>query len=105
MADQVPFFSPKHLGNLRARIRAFVVDNFLFGDEEGLQDETSFQESGIIDSTGILELVDFLEKQFGIAISDEELIPDNLDSIDKTACFLNKKVGASELSQGVVQLG
>ena len=102
MTDQIPCTNPKPLGALRAQIRKFVVDNFLFGDEEGLQDETSFQESGIIDSTGILELVDFFEKRFGIAISDEELIPDNLDSIERAACFLDKKFIAAQLSQGVV---
>ena len=65
----------------RMKIREFISDNFLFGNDEGLSDDTSFLEEGILDSTGILELVEFLEETFSIKVKDEELIPENLDSI------------------------
>ena len=73
------------------QIRTFVVDNYLFGEEGKLGSDDSFMESGIIDSTGILELVRFLESTFGITVADEELIPDNLDSINKIVAFLQTK--------------
>ena len=74
----------------KSKIRAFIVENFLFGNDEGLKDETSFLEEGIIDSTGVLELVTFLEEDFEITIDDEELIPENLDSIDNVTAYLEK---------------
>lgn len=77
---------------IRDRVRAFVVENFLFGEEEGLKDDTSLLEEGIIDSTGILELVSFLEEEFTIIIEDEELIPENLDSINYVVGYLEIKM-------------
>ena len=75
------------------RVREFVIENFLFGgEEEGLSDEDSFLDRGIIDSTGVLELVTFLEETFRIQIDDEELVPDNLDSIGRVARFVAGKV-------------
>ena len=82
------------MSDLRERIRAFVIENFLFGNDDGLSDESSFLEEGIIDSTGILELVSFLEEEFGITVEDEELIPENLDSINNVVSFLAKKLGS-----------
>jgi acyl carrier protein len=75
-----------------ATIRQFVIENFLFEEDANLKEETSFLETGIIDSTGILELVSFLEETFEIAIEDEELIPENLDSIANVAQYLRKKL-------------
>ena len=72
-------------------VKEFVVENFLFGDDGQLQEDTSFMESGIIDSTGILELITFLEEQYGIKIKDDELVPENLDSLQNVSVFLNKK--------------
>ena len=72
-------------------IREFVVENFLFGEGNGLKDETSFLEEGIIDSTGILELVTYLEDEFSITVEDEELIPENLDSIANVVQYLTTK--------------
>lgn len=73
------------------KVREFVVENFLFGEGDDLGDDTSFLEEGIIDSTGILELVDFLEEEFDISIDDEELVPENLDSLKNVAAYLKKK--------------
>jgi acyl carrier protein len=79
-------------------IRDYIVENFMFGDDEGLEEKTSFQEGGIIDSTGILELVNFLEEQFRIAIADEELIPQNFDSIQSVVSFLDQKCSDANLT-------
>jgi len=73
-------------------VREFIVENFLFGDGQQLQDDTSFMESGIIDSTGILELITFLEEKYEIKIEDDELIPENLDNLQNVARFVDRKV-------------
>lgn len=80
------------MSDIKEKIRGFIVENFLFGDAGELNDETSFLSDGIIDSTGILELVDFIESEFGISINDDELIPENLDSIKNVTTYLNKKI-------------
>ena len=76
----------------KSKIRAFIIENFLFGNADGLADDTSFLEEGIIDSTGVLELVTFLEEDFEITIDDEELIPENLDSINNVTAYLANKL-------------
>jgi acyl carrier protein len=78
--------------NHMGAIREFVVANFLFGEDVKLEDGTSFLESGIIDSTGMLELVGFLEERFGIHIADEELVPENLDSLSNISAYLAGKL-------------
>jgi acyl carrier protein len=75
-------------------LRSFIVDNFLFGDESApftFSDDDSFQERGIVDSTGILELVCHLEEKYALRISDDELVPENLDSLSKVARFIEGK--------------
>jgi acyl carrier protein len=74
------------------KIRAFVVDNFLFGDGSYLKDDTSFLEERVIDSTGILQIISFLEEEFAIKINDDEILPENLDSLSNITVFLNKKL-------------
>jgi len=76
----------------KKQIRTFIVENFLFGNADGLKDETSFLEEGIIDSTGVLELVTFLEEEFSIKVADEDLVPENLDSINNVTAYLQKKL-------------
>jgi len=76
----------------KQRIKEFIIENFLFGNGEGLKDETSFLDEGIIDSTGILELVNYLEEEFEISVDDEELIPENLDSVNNVTAYLEKKL-------------
>jgi acyl carrier protein len=74
-------------------VRQFVISNFLFGEDNGsLTANESFLENGIIDSTGVLELVSFLEQTYTIKVRDEELVPDNLDSLQKVAAFVQRKV-------------
>lgn len=82
------------MSDLKSKIRTFIIDNFLFGNADGLRDDTSFLEEGIIDSTGVLELITFLEEEFSIKVDDDELIPENLDSINKVGDFLQKKMSA-----------
>ena len=77
---------------IREKVRAFVIENFLFGNDEGLKDDTSFLDEGIIDSTGILELVSFVEEEFSMSVEDEELVPENLDSINNVVAYLEKKM-------------
>ena len=72
-------------------IRSFVIETFLFGNPERLTDTTPLLESHIVDSTGILEIVMFLEDRYGIRIEDNELTPDNLNSIERIASMLKKK--------------
>ena len=79
------------MSDTKREIRTFVVENFLFGQDNDLADETSFLEKGIIDSTGVLELVAHIERTYNIKVKDEELVPDNLDSINSIAEFLTKK--------------
>jgi len=80
------------MSEIKEKVKAFIVENFLFGEEGDLKEDTSFLEEGIIDSTGVLEMVDFLEEEFGISIEDEELIPENLDSLKNIAAYLEKKI-------------
>jgi len=79
------------MSEVREIIRVFIVENFLFGNEDGLGDETSFLDEGIIDSTGILELVNFCEEEFSITVEDDELVPENLDSINNVVAYLQRK--------------
>ncbi|MGW8321570.1 MAG: acyl carrier protein, partial [Thermodesulfobacteriota bacterium] len=62
-------------------VREFIIENFLFGDRERFHPELSFLETGVIDSTGMLELVGFLEEHYKVQIEDEEFVPENLDSL------------------------
>jgi acyl carrier protein len=76
---------------VRPDVRKFVIQNFLFGDGQ-LSDDESFLESGIIDSTGVLELVGFLEERFAISVAHDELVPANLDSINFVTAFVERKL-------------
>lgn len=77
---------------VRARIMDFIIENFLFGDVSGApSDEESLLESGILDSTGILELIQFLESDFGIEVADSDTVPDNLGSVANLTRFVLAK--------------
>ena len=68
--------------------RAYIVENFLFGDERDFAEDESFLQSGLIDSTGILELVQYLEETYGFAVEDHEMVPENLDSLRNVTEFV-----------------
>ena len=72
-------------------VKEFIIENFLFGDEDQIELETDFFEKGIIDSTGVIELVSYMEETFEISIDDEELIPENLSSLKNIGEFLLQK--------------
>ncbi|MEW5801319.1 MAG: acyl carrier protein [bacterium] len=82
--------------DIEMEIKNFIRENFLIGQNNyRLKNDASFLDEGIIDSTGILELVAFIENTYAVKVEDEELIPDNLDSIDKIMVYLKKKVASS----------
>lgn len=73
-------------------IRKYILENFLFTDDDSeLNNSDSFLDSGIIDSTGILEVISFLEENFGIKVEDDEMVPENLDSVDNILAYLASK--------------
>ena len=78
---------------IESAVRKFITENFLLrGGDEALSDTTSFIETGLIDSTGILELIFFIEKAFGIKVADEDMVPENLDSVRRVAAYVRRKV-------------
>jgi acyl carrier protein len=80
-----------------AGVTSFIKQNFLFwSDEISLAYDSSLMEGGIIDSTGILQLVSFLESQFGIKIEDHEFIPENLDSLRNITDYVLRKTNGSK---------
>ena len=76
------------------RIRTFVIDNLLFGQEGAFSNEASFLENGMIDSMGILTLVEFVTETFAISIEDTEIVPENWDSVSRIARFVQTKVSS-----------
>lgn len=76
---------------LRKKIRDFVTTNFYVADPKTLEDSTSLLEHGIIDSTGVLEVIMFVETAFGVTVEDAEMLPENLDSIERIAAFVERK--------------
>ena len=82
---------------IRRQLRDFVISSFYVADPAALADSASLIETGIVDSTGVLELVAFLEQTFGVKVNDEEMLPENLDSIARVAAFVcRKRVAALE---------
>ena len=80
---------------VKTELRKFIVENFMFGQEnQEFSDEASMLENGLIDSTGVLELVAFVEEKYGISVADEELVPTNFDSVDNLAEYVRKKMPA-----------
>jgi acyl carrier protein len=77
--------------NVQETIRSYIVDNILFGEDGRLTEDASFQRSGILDSTGFLGLITFAEEKFGIKIADDEVVPENFDSLRKISAFVERK--------------
>jgi acyl carrier protein len=76
--------------DITERVKEFVTANF-YVEPASLAVDASLLEQGIVDSTGVLEVVSFLEAEFGIAVADEELLPENLDTIDRISAFVARK--------------
>ena len=82
--------------NIKDELRTFVMENIMYGQNtNALTDTSSFLESGVIDSTGVLELVAFLERRFGVKVEDRELVPENLDSINGLVRLIERKSGTA----------
>ncbi len=80
-------------------LRAFVIENFLYGRNIKFSNDESFLGMGIIDSTGTLELISFLEREYGIRVEDRDLVPENLDSVALLTRFLQRKLQAPEVPE------
>ena len=81
--------------SIKESVRRYVIDNFLFGKDE-LKDDDSFLEMKIMDSTGVLEMVSYLEETFGITVEDEEIIPENLDTVELIVAYVERKGGVPD---------
>lgn len=79
--------------DIKLRIRDFITTNFYVADPATLEDNVSLLDRGIIDSTGVLEVIGFIEDTFGIKVEDSEMLPENLDSIDRIVGFVTRKQG------------
>jgi acyl carrier protein len=77
---------------IKDALRTLILENYLFSENpEDLRDDVSFMDLGVIDSTGIMEVVIFMEENFGIKVLDEDLLPSNLDSINALVAFVERK--------------
>jgi len=81
---------------LKKQVRDFVTANFYVGDLASLEDRTSLLDQGIIDSTGVLEVIGFVETTFGVTVEDSEMLPENLDSIESIAAYVARKTSQPE---------
>jgi len=76
------------------QLRDFIVENFLYGQERAFKDDDSFLGEGIVDSTGVLQLVSHLEETYEITVEDEDLTPENMDSINSVTAYLSRKMNS-----------
>ena len=82
------------MGEVEQVVRTFINDNFLFGQAGSFSDTDSFLDNGLIDSMGILTLVEFVSEQYQISVADEEILPENWDSVARIASFVESKLHA-----------
>ena len=88
-------YSAQSAHDSKAQVRAYITDNFMMGSQAArLLDTDSFLETHVVDSTGFLELVTFLEERYGFAVQDEEMVPENLDSLNNIAAYVARKLDA-----------
>ena len=83
------------LKELEQQIRAFVLSNFYVADEASVTNRSSLLEQGVVDSTGVLEIISFIETTCGVTVEDDEMLPENLGSIDCIARFVLRKQAAA----------
>jgi acyl carrier protein len=81
--------------SIKAKVRQFIVDNFYVPSSATLADDESLRDAGVIDSTGVLELLRYLEEGFEVVVQDSEVVAANLDSIEKIASFIERKKAAA----------
>lgn len=87
--------------SIAQQVRQYIAENVLFDDGDTLDENVSFQESGILDSTGFLGLITFVETTFDIEISDDELDPENLETLSKISGFIERKLRERETAKDV----
>ena len=86
----------KPVSDIEARVRDYILENYLFTDDQSeLDSADSLLERGIIDSTAVLEIIAFLEEEFRVVVADDEMVPENLDSVNNLTKFIHAKQGAS----------
>lgn len=82
--------------SVEQQVRSYILENYLFSDDEtALGNSDSFLEKGILDSTGILEVIYFMEDEFGIKVEDQEMVPENLDSVERIVAFIGRKTATA----------
>lgn len=81
--------------SVEQKVRGYIAENFLFASDAGeLPNDGSFLDMGIIDSTGVLEIIFFIEEEFGIKVQDHEMLPENLDSVNNIVRFVEARQNA-----------
>lgn len=86
----------KTADQIESQVRSFVLNNFLFTDDaSALANDDSLTSKGIVDSTGMLEVIEFIQAEFGVRVADEEMIPENLDSVSRLVSFVTRKASAA----------
>ncbi len=84
------------MSDIKIQVKQYILDNFLMGGEpEKITDSVSFIEKGIIDSTGVLELVSFIQETYKFRVEDAEMVPDNLDSLEKIEKYVRGKLASA----------
>ncbi len=82
--------------SIEQEIKTYILENYLFTDDASLLSSAdSFLEKGILDSTGILEVIYFIEEEYGLKVEDEEMVPENLDSVENLVAFVRRKQDAT----------
>ncbi len=81
------------MSDIKQELRAYIAENFIVSSTASLSDDASLLDSGVVDSTGFIELISFLEEHFGIQVKDEEMVPENLDSIANLQAYVQRKRG------------
>lgn len=78
---------------IEKKIHQYILENMLFSDDpSSLKRDMSLVEDGVIDSTGVLEIIEFIEESFSIKVDDEEMVPENFDSVEKITAFIQRKL-------------
>jgi acyl carrier protein len=80
------------MDDIKKTIRDFLVNDFLIGGEVKLEDDTSFMQRHILDSTGFIELITFVEERYGFSVADAEMLPENFDSLNSIESYVCRKL-------------
>jgi acyl carrier protein len=86
----------KSAAQIESQVRRFVLNNFLFTDDDGmLANDDSLTNKGFVDSTGMLEVIEFIQAEFAVRVADDEMTPENLDSVNRIVSFVSRKASAA----------